>query len=158
MQDKYMRVFCYDCVRRPGKTQPPQRSPSARMIELYMAAAVSESTTRPRLIDGVLMKCLGQRTVGRGESLMRIASNLTCIHTYASVCVCACACHCIIIYYNAVDPFTLHHISRGLHPVSGGAVVCARVVAQKKKHTHKSYTIIIDMLSAYKPYGMCVYV
>lgn len=69
---------------------------------------------------------------------MRIASNLTCIHV------------CTPLYlYNAVDPFTLHHISRGLQQEqqhSTEAAVCARVVVAQKKY--KSY-IIIDMSSTY---------
>lgn len=154
MQDKNMRVFCYECVRRPGKTQPPQRSPSARMIELYMAAAVSESTTRPRLIDGVLMKCLGQRTVGRGESLMRIASNLTCIHTYVRVLAIVLLYIIMRLTHSLCTTFPEVCIQRAAERW------CARVLLRKKKHTHthRSYTIIIDMLSAYKPYEMCVYV
>lgn len=55
------------------------------------------------------MKCPGgsdEKRVDEGESLMRYSLELDVF-----VCVCARAHHCI---YNAVDPFTLHHISRGL--------------------------------------------
>lgn len=101
----------YIIAANARETQPPEEV-------LYVhttrgrQVAVKSPPLGARLIDDVLMKCPGRASWAVVNASLELDAY-TCVYA---------------IVFNAVDPFTLHHISRGLHTACSCSCILRKII------------------------------